>query len=86
MIPTFFAWGAAVLALSALAMTGRLISGPTIPDRVVALDSINTLVVAMMVLLAVVSDSVVMVDVAIVYAGLAFVGTMFIARFIEGGV
>jgi multicomponent Na+:H+ antiporter subunit F len=67
-------------------MTGRLISGPTVPDRVVALDSINTLVVAMMVLLAVVSDSVVMVDVAIVYAGLAFVGTMFIARFIEGGV
>jgi multicomponent Na+:H+ antiporter subunit F len=67
-------------------MTGRLISGPTIPDRVVALDSINTLVVAMMVLLAVISDSVVMVDVAIVYAGLSFVGTMFIARFIEGGV
>ncbi len=86
MIPTFFAWGAAVLALCALVMTGRLISGPTIPDRVVALDSINTLVVAMMVLLAVVSDSVVMVDVAIVYAALAFVGTLFIARFIEGGV
>jgi multicomponent Na+:H+ antiporter subunit F len=40
----------------------------------------------MMVLLAVISDSVVMVDVAIVYAGLSFVGTMFIARFIEGGV
>jgi len=29
---------------------------------------------------------VVMVDIAIVYAGLSFVGTMFIARFIEGEV
>lgn len=86
MTPTFFAWGAAIIAFCALAMTARLISGPTVPDRVVALDSINTLVVAMMILLSVVYDSVVMVDVAIVYAGLAFVGTMFIARFIEGGV
>jgi multisubunit Na+/H+ antiporter MnhF subunit len=37
MISTFFAWGAAILALCALVMTGRLISGPTVPDRVVAL-------------------------------------------------
>ena len=86
MNPTFFAWGATIIALCALVMTGRLIAGPTVPDRVVALDSINTLVVAVMVLLSVVYDSVVMVDVAIVYAGLSFVGTMFIARFIEGGV
>ncbi|HHO75003.1 MAG TPA: cation:proton antiporter, partial [Deltaproteobacteria bacterium] len=58
----------------------------TVPDRVVALDSINTLVIALMILLAVVYDSVVMVDVAIVYAALSFVGTMFIARHVEGGV
>jgi len=34
--------------------------------------------------LSVLFDSVVMVDVAIVYAGLSFVGTMFIARYLEG--
>jgi len=38
-----------------------------------------------MVLLAAVYDSVVMVDVAIVYAALSFVGTIFIARYLEGG-
>jgi multicomponent Na+:H+ antiporter subunit F len=53
---------------------------------VVALDSINTLVIALMIMLAVVYDSVVMVDVAIVYAALSFVGTMFLARHVEGGV
>ena len=67
-------------------MMGRLVAGPTNPDRVVALDSINTLVIALMIMLAVVYDSVVMVDVAIVYAALSFVGTMFLARHVEGGV
>ncbi|ADE57395.1 MULTISPECIES: monovalent cation/H+ antiporter complex subunit F [Aminobacterium] len=78
-------WGAAVLGILAVVIFGRLIAGPTIPDRAVALDTVNTLVVAIMVLLSAVYDSVVMIDVAIVYAALSFVGTMFIARFIEGG-
>lgn len=78
-------WGAVVLGIVAIVILGRLIAGPTIPDRAVALDTVNTLVVAMMILLSAVFDSVVMVDVTIVYAALSFVGTMFIARFIEGG-
>ncbi len=80
-----FAGAAAILGVAAVFMLGRLIAGPTVPDRVVALDSMNTLAIAIMLIMAVVYDSVVMVDVAIVYAALAFVGTMFIARFLEGG-
>jgi len=75
-----------VTGFCALAMVGRLIAGPTVPDRVVALDSINTMVIALMIILSLVYDSVIMVDVAIVYAALSFVGTMFIARHVEGGV
>jgi multicomponent Na+:H+ antiporter subunit F len=80
-----FAWSAALLGLVALLMFGRLVAGPTIPDRVVALDALNTLGIAIMILLAVVYDSVVMVDVAIVYAALTFVSTMFFARYLEIG-
>jgi len=83
---TYFAWAAMITGILALVMVGRLVAGPTIPDRIVALDSINTMVVALMILLSLVYDSVVMVDVAIVYAALSFVGTMFIARHLEGGV
>ena len=86
MMITYFAWAAMITGILALVMVGRLVAGPTIPDRIVALDSINTMVVALMILLSLVYDSVVMVDVAIVYAALSFVGTMFIARYIEGGV
>lgn len=72
-----------ILGMAILAVTGRLIMGPTIPDRVVALDTINTLVVAAMIILGAIFDSIVMVDIAIVYAALSFVGTLFIARHVE---
>ncbi len=80
-----FSWSAGILGVVAVLVLGRLVGGPTIPDRVVALDAMNTLAVAIMILLAVVYDSVVMVDVAVVYAALSFVTTLFIARHLEGG-
>ncbi|NCC95584.1 MAG: cation:proton antiporter [Synergistales bacterium] len=79
----FFGFVAGFMVLLILLMTGRLIMGPTGADRAVALDAINTLVIGIMIVLAVHFESVVMVDVAIVYAGLSFVSTMFIARYIE---
>ena len=72
-----------LVALMLLAMV-RLFKGPTAADRVVALDAINTLVVAAMIVLAVVFRQVVFVDVAIVYALLAFVGTLYIAKYLGG--
>jgi len=38
-----------------------------------------------MIILGAIFDSIVMVDIAIVYAALSFVGTLFIARHVEGG-
>lgn len=70
-------------ALMLLAMV-RLFKGPTSADRVVALDAINTLVVASMIVLAAAFRQVVFVDVAIVYALLSFVGTLFIAKYLGG--
>jgi multicomponent Na+:H+ antiporter subunit F len=70
-------------ALMLLAMV-RLFKGPTSADRVVALDAINTLVVASMIVLAAAFRQVIFVDVAIVYALLSFVGTLFIAKYLGG--
>lgn len=80
-----FIWSIGVVVLSALILFAliRLLMGPTAPDRVVALDAINTLVVAIMLLLGAVYKQVVFVDVAIVYALLSFVGTLYLARFLE---
>jgi len=79
-------WIPAVLALVvliALALV-RLAAGPTAPDRVVALDAVNTLTIAAMILLAIAYGEVVFVDVAIVYALLSVVGTLYIAKYLGG--
>jgi len=79
-------------AVAALSMLGfifvcmvRLGIGPTAADRAVALDTINTLVVATMVLLGAAFNLVVLLDVALVYALLSYVGTLYIARYLERG-
>jgi multicomponent Na+:H+ antiporter subunit F len=64
----------------------RLLLGPTVPDRVVALDTINTLTVGSMIVLAVAYRQTIFVDVAIVYALLSFVGTLYIAKYVGGDV
>lgn len=80
------AWILAVLCLVVLMVlaTVRLVIGPTAPDRVIALDTVNTLVIASMILLGVVFKEIIFVDVAIVYGLLSFVSTLYIAKYIGG--
>lgn len=80
----FAAAGLALLGFVLVCMV-RLSIGPTAADRAVALDTINTLVVAAMVLLGAAFNLVVLLDVALVYALLSYVGTLYIARYLEGG-
>lgn len=77
---------AAILALLLLILVAgiRLAIGPTVPDRVVALDTINTLMVGSMILLAAYLGQTIFVDVAIVYALLSFLGTLAISKYIGG--
>ncbi|MEA1940375.1 MAG: cation:proton antiporter [Candidatus Caldatribacteriota bacterium] len=63
----------------------RLILGPTVPDRIVALDTINTLVVAGMILVGAAFNEVIYVDVAIVYALLSYIATLYVSKYLEGG-
>ena len=62
----------------------RLYLGPTAGDRAVAVDTVNTLVVAIMILLGVYFQEVIYIDVAIVFALLSFVSTLFIAKYLGG--
>ncbi len=80
------AWLVAVVIMAALMVLAmiRLIKGPTVPDRVVAMDTINTLVVASMIVLSVLYKQIIFVDVAIVYALLSYVGVLYIAKYLGG--
>ncbi len=62
----------------------RAVLGPTAPDRVVAIDALTSLMVAALVILGVVYEASFYLDVALVYAMLAFLGTLAIAKYLEG--
>ena len=74
----------ALLLCSIMAII-RVIRGPTAPDRLVGLDTINTIVVVLMVVFGAAFNEVIYVDVAIVYALLSFISTLFISKYLEGG-
>ena len=63
----------------------RVIRGPTAPDRVVGVDTINTIVIVSMIIFGAAFREVIYIDVAIVYALLSFISTLFIAKYLEGG-
>jgi multicomponent Na+:H+ antiporter subunit F len=74
--------GAALCILSLVSLI-RIYLGPTNPDRVVALDAANTLVCAAMVVLGAAFGEIIYIDLAIVYAMLSYVSTLYIARYLE---
>ena len=74
-----------VLFLSVIMAAIRIVMGPTAPDRVVGLDTINTIIIVAMVIFGAAFQEVIYIDVAIVYALLSFVSTLFIAKYLEGG-
>ena len=74
-----------ILLLAVVMAVIRIILGPTAPDRVVGLDTINTIVIVSMVVFGAAFEEVIYIDVAIVYALLSFISTLFIAKYLQGG-
>jgi len=73
------------LAVCIIVVLVRLFLGHTSPDRLVGLDTLNTLIVVSMVVLGAAFKDPTYIDVAIVYALLSFITTLFIAKYIEKG-
>ena len=73
------------LLLCVLIALIRVIKGPTAPDRIVGLDTINTIVIVGMVIYGLIKSSVLYIDVAIVYAILSFISTLYISKYLAGG-
>jgi multicomponent Na+:H+ antiporter subunit F len=62
----------------------RLLLGPNLSDRIVSLDTFNMIVIGLIALLALLMNSNLYLDIAIIYAVLAFLETIVFARYLEG--
>lgn len=74
-----------VMALSTLLCLYRLIVGPSITDRVISLDALMVIGMAFAVVIAIKYDAGLYLDVALIVAVLAFIGTVFIAKYLIRG-
>lgn len=71
------------LAIAAAAAFVRLYLGPSVPDRIVALDNLLYVVVIGIAVAAATTGSGAFLGVLVAVALLAFVGTATVARFVE---
>lgn len=74
--------GAVLLALLMFAALLRAVLGPRFTDRIVAVNVLNTLVVALIALLSVYLDEKFLVDVALIYALLSFLTVVVLSRMV----
>ena len=75
---------AIIVIVLALVLFIRLFKGPSMADRAVAADSIEILASAALMLYALFSGRSIYLDVALVVALLGYIGTVLIARYLEG--
>ncbi|ADT83841.1 monovalent cation/H+ antiporter complex subunit F [Thermococcus barophilus] len=76
----------AVIVVATLLSMYRFFRGPTTVDRLVAVDIMTTITTGLMVLFALYYRRAIFLDVALVYAVLAFLGVIAFARYLEGGI
>ena len=80
---TYIALIAALLACCALCLY-RIGRGPSAPDRMVAIDIMGTLLVGFVAIYTVVTGQEYMLNLAIVWALVSFVGTLALAKYLVG--
>lgn len=60
----------------------RVIKGPSVADRIQAIDTITNVLMGIVVLLAVTRGSPLLIAVAIAFAAFSFIGTIALARYV----
>ena len=74
------------LTLSIIAALYRVIKGPSMPDRVMALDAIGINLIAGVAILSILLNTYAYLEIILLLGCLSFVGTIAFARYIERGV
>jgi multicomponent K+:H+ antiporter subunit F len=85
MTATVLPWIEAAFALALLCSGYRLLRGPGLPDRILALDTLYVNTIALLVLFGIQHDTQLLFEAALVVALLGFVGTVALAKYVTRG-
>lgn len=74
-----------IVSFSFAGLLFRLVKGPTVADRVVALDAIGVTLVSIVALLSLIIETEFFLEVILLMSILSFIGTAAFAKFLERG-
>lgn len=80
-IPVSFA----LLGLAFLLTVVRLVRGPSLPDRILALDTLNVNAIALIVVYGIQLHSTLFFEVALLIAVMGFIGTVALTKYLQRG-
>jgi len=81
---TLLGFAMLILLLACFLCLCRIAMGPTAPDRIVAIDILGTLIVGFCCVYALKTGMDFYMNVAIAWALLSFIGTIALAKYLEG--
>ena len=81
-----FIWGClALVILSMAALLYRVFRGPSVPDRLIALDAISVMLISAIALLSILFNTGFFIEVILLLAIMSFIGTISFSKFIQKG-
>lgn len=79
-----FTWVSIILAIFSLVLLYRVFKGPTVIDRVLAVDCIDILLGIIMILFGCTENRAMFLDLGLIVTLLGFIGTVLISKYLEG--
>ncbi len=86
MLLTAFTVACILLVIMTFLCLYRAYVGPTVADRVISINVISTKAIVIMVLVSIIFHKEYFLDIAIVYALIAFLATIAVAKYLQRGV
>jgi multicomponent K+:H+ antiporter subunit F len=85
MLSAVLPWAIGAFAVALLLNTWRLLRGPALPDRVLALDTLYINTLALLILLGIQFNTALYFEAALLIAMLGFIGTVVMSKYLIRG-
>ncbi|MDT8357276.1 MAG: monovalent cation/H+ antiporter complex subunit F [Methanomicrobiaceae archaeon] len=82
---TIFEAAAVILAITIFLCLYRVIYGPGVANRLIAVNTVGTKTIILIVIIGFIYDRPIFVDISIVYAMITFIATLAIAKYLRRG-
>lgn len=74
-----------ILILTIFVCLYRVVYGPGVENRLIAVNTVGTKTIILLVLIGFIFDRSIFLDIAIIYAMINFIATLAIAKYLKGG-